>query len=348
MAKGRSFLSVLLVLVMVFLVVACSNEGQNGKKNETDNQRSSEQQDTTDQGNEDDENGNENENAEIAIILKTLANPFWVSMKEGIEEKAKEMGIKVDIYAAQSEDDLQGQLNLFETAISKGYKAIGIAPLSPVNLNTAIANASKNGIYIANVDEKVDLEQLKSIGGSVIGFVTTDNVAVGAKAAGYIIEQLPNGGEVAIIEGKAGNASGEDRKNGAKKAFEENDKFTIVESQPADWDRTKALDVASNIISKYPDIKAFYACNDTMALGIQQAVVNAGKEEEILVVGTDGAPEAIESINNDGLSATVAQDPGKIGAMSLELLNNALKDKPEIDPNAELDVTPVDSKLINK
>ena len=344
MTKAKRLLSILLVLMMV-TVTACSTktteEKNTGKDNAVvDNVGTEDDKDTIDNETE--------EKTEIAIILKTLANPFWVSMKEGIQKKADELGIKVDIYAAQSEDDLQGQLNLFETAISKGYKAIGIAPLSPVNLNTAIANANNKGIYVANIDEKVDLEQLKSIDGSVIGFVTTDNVAVGAKAAGYIIEQLADGGEVAIIEGKAGNASGEDRKNGAKSAFEENDKFTIVDSQPGDWDRTKALDVASNIISKNPDIKAFYACNDTMALGVYQAIVNAGKDGKIMVVGTDGQPEAIESVNNGGLSATVAQDPGEIGAMSLELLNNAIKEKPAIDSKVEPEVTPVDSKLITK
>lgn len=347
MTKVRRLLGVLLVLVMVVGITACGN----GDKKQEDKKGTENQKVTKDQKSTEDKDKKvviENDDAEVAIILKTLANPFWVSMKDGIEKKADELGIKVDIYAAQSEDDLQGQLNLFETAISKGYKAIGIAPLSPVNLNTAIANANKKGIYVANIDEKVDLEQLKSIDGSVVGFVTTDNVAVGAKAAGYIIDQLADGGEVAIIEGKAGNASGEDRKNGAKKAFEENNKFNIVDSQPADWDRTKALDVASNIISKFPNIKAFYACNDTMALGVQQAVINAGKEGEILVVGTDGAPEAIESVNAGGLAATVAQDPGQIGAMSLNLLYATIQEKPEIDPNVEPDVTPVDSNLITK
>lgn len=346
---SKKLISIIMILTLIVALSSCATEDakQESKENTTKATETTKAKETTAKS-ETEKKEAEPEGAEIAIILKTLANPFWVAMKEGIEAQAADLGIKVDIYAAQSEDDLQGQLNLLETAISKGYKAIGIAPLSPVNLNSAIADATKKGIYVVNIDEKVDLEQLKGIDGTVIGFVTTDNVAVGKKGAGFIVENLADGGQVAIVEGKAGNASGEDRKNGAKAAFEEAGNFEIVESQPADWDRAKALDVATNIIAKYPDLKGFYCCNDTMALGVLQAVMNANKLGEILVVGTDGTPEAIESIKAGDLSATVAQDPAQVGAMSLVLLNDALKAGAKIDVSAEVERTAVDSKLITK
>ena len=158
--------------------------------------------------------------AEYAVILKTLSNDFWATMKEGIEAQASELGVKVDIFAAQSEEDTAGQLTILENCLSKGYKAIGVAPLSPTNLINGIVQANEKNIYVMNIDEKIDLETLKGAGGSVIGFATTDNEAVGEKGAKFIIEQLGNsGGDVAIIEGKAGNASGESRKAGATKAF---------------------------------------------------------------------------------------------------------------------------------
>lgn len=109
-------------------------------------------------------------------------------------------------------------------------------------------------------------------------FVTTDNVAVGAKGASFIIDKLgAEGGEVAIIEGKAGNASGEARRNGATEAFKKASQIKLVASQPADWDRIKALDVATNVLQRNPNIKAIYCANDTMAMGVAQAVANAGK-----------------------------------------------------------------------
>lgn len=84
-----------------------------------------------------------------------------------------------------------------------------------------------------NLDEKIDMDNLKKAGGNVEGFVTTDNVAVGAKGADFIINKLgAEGGEVAIIEGKAGNASGEARRNGATEAFKKQTKLSWLPASP--------------------------------------------------------------------------------------------------------------------
>lgn len=287
--------------------------------------------------------------AEYAIVLKTLSNPFWVSMKEGIEKEAAAKGVKVDIFAVNSESDTQGQLQTLENLLSKNYKGIGVAPLSPVNLIQTVAQASKKGIYVINIDEKLDMDQLKAAGGSVIAFVTTDNKKVGAKAAQFIVDKIGSqGGKVAIIEGQAGNASGDDRKNGASGVFKSNSSIKLVASQPADWDRAKALDVAANILQTNPDLKAFYCANDTMALGAEQAVINAGKAGKVLVVGTDGDPEALQSIKDGKMNATVAQDPAQIGAKSLDLLINAVQSKQAISADKEPDFVAIDSNLITK
>lgn len=286
--------------------------------------------------------------AEYAVILKTQAVDFWVKMKDGVEAKAKELGVKVDVYAAQSEEDTEGQLKILENCLTKNYKAIGVAPLSPVNLIPGIVSANDKGIYVMNIDEKVDMDTLKNSGGSVIAFATTDNVKVGEKGAQAIMDKFPDGGKVAIIEGKAGNASGENRKQGATQAFQSNGKFELVGSLPADWDRQKALDVATSFIQSNPDLVGIYCCNDGMALGALQAVINADKLGKIAVVGTDGDTEARDSVEKGELTATVAQDPAMIGAVSLEQMVNAVKEQKAIDANAEPETIPVDSQLIVK
>lgn len=319
--KKLSILSALIAATMVF-AVGCGSKDSNDSKSSG--------------------------SAEYAIILKTQNSDFWVQMKEGIEAKAKELGVKVDIQSAQSEEDTEGQLKILENMVNNGkYKAIGVAPLSPVNLNPGVVQANEKGIYVMNIDEKIDMNQLKAQGGSVIAFATTDNVAVGKKGAQYIIDNVPAGSEVAIIEGKAGNASGEDRRDGARQAFEAAG-LKVVASLPADWDRQKALDVAASYIQQYPNLKAIYACNDGMALGAVQAVQNADKIGQIIVVGTDGDKEAVDSIQQGLLSATVAQDPAGIGAASLEAMVEAVKNKAEIKSDAEVKTIPIDSKLIKK
>ena len=336
--NSKKLISVLLALAVAFtFVLAACSKG--------DNNATTVAGDTSAAG---DTTNTASGEAEYAVILKTLSNDFWATMKKGIEEEAAKQGIKVDIFAAQSEDDTEGQLRILENCLAKNYKAIGVAPLSPTNLINGIVQANKKGIYVMNIDEKIDMDSLKAAGGSVIAFATTDNVKVGEKGANFIIDKLTDGGEVAIIEGKAGNASGEARKQGATAAFEAKDNIKLVGSQPADWDRQKALDTAASMIQQHPNLKAFYCCNDTMALGALQAVKNAGKLGEIMVVGTDGAAEALESVEAGELSATVAQNSAEIGAVSLRQMIKAVNDGAEIDANATPETIPVDSYIVEK
>ncbi|VFS64713.1 D-allose-binding periplasmic protein precursor [Raoultella terrigena] len=212
-----------------------------------------------------------------------------------------------------------------------------------------VAKAWKKGIFLVNLDEKIDMDNLKKAGGNVEGFVTTDNVAVGAKGADFIIGKLgAEGGEVAIIEGKAGNASGEARRSGAAETFKKASQIKLVSSQPADWDRIKALDVATNVLQRNPNLKAFYCANDTMAMGVAQAVANAGKSKTVLVVGTDGIPEARKMVAAGQMTATIAQNPTNIGATGLKMMVDAAKTGKVIP----LDTTPefklVDSILVTK
>ena len=238
---------------------------------------------------------------------------------------------------------------MFEDLLNKNYKGIAFAPLSPVNLVQVAAKAYKKGIFLVNLDEKIDMNTLKQAGANVEAFITTDNVAVGKKGADFIISQLvEKGGKVAIIEGRAGVASGEARKTGATEAFKAAKNVELVASQPADWDRLRALDVATNIMQRTPDLAAFYCCNDTMALGAMQAVQNLGKAGKVVVVGTDGIPEAIQMIQAGRMTATVAQDPAKVGATGLDLLVDAVKSGKQIGPDTEPKFVPIDSILVAK
>lgn len=261
------------------------------------------------------------EGEKYGVVLKTLSSEFWQSAQKGAEEKAEELGVEVEVLAANSEDDVEGQVNVFENMVTSGeYVGFAVAPLSDANLVNTIVEANEAGYLVADIDERVNPDNLEAAGGSIVSFVTTDNELVGKTAGEWIASQLEEGDDVAIIEGKAGATSGEKRKAGCQAAFEEAG-LNIVDSQPADWDKTKAYDLATNLISKNENLKAIYCCNDTMAMGAQEAVMNAGAD--IIVVGTDGNSDAIQSVADGNLAATVAQDPAGVAARSLELLVQA-------------------------
>lgn len=266
----------------------------------------------------------------VAVLLKTLANPFWVDMEQGILEEAERLGIEVDIFAVSQEGDAEEQLRLFENVIAREYDGIAFAPITPVNLIPVISKANDLGIPVVNLDERVPSDTLRDRGAFVYSFVTTNNINVGEQAAEFVIEKLgAEGGKVAIIEGMAGNVSGDHRRDGFTNRIKQESHIQIVASQPANWDRTQALNVATNILNRHPDVKAIYAANDTMALGALRAVENLGLD--VIVVGTDGIPEAIDAVKEGRLAATIAQDPAMIGKVGLRLLVRALNIPQQVD-----------------
>lgn len=260
----------------------------------------------------------------VAILLKTLADPFWVNMADGIKGAAKEQGIACDVFAVESEADIDGQLKKMEDIVNSGsYDGIGIAPITGTNLINGLVAANKKGIPVVNIDAKIDEDAMKAAGGYVIGFATSDNFKVGQMGAEYVMSQL-SGGKVAVIEGRAGDLSSELRCGGFKDTIATNRAFTVTDSQPADWDRQKALDVATNIITRTPDLSAFYVANNTMALGVLQAIENTGKLGKIILVGTDASEETNLAIKA-GKMVAVCQSPADIGITCFNILVDAIK-----------------------
>jgi ribose transport system substrate-binding protein len=185
-----------------------------------------------------------------------------------------------------------------------------LSPQSDSNMQSVIQDAKSKGI------PTIVLNDARTEGTDV--YVGPDQEKVGGDAAAYILKKLPEGGEVAQIEGQAGSPNARLRIEGFKKGVEASGgKLKLVASQPGDWDRLKALEATTNILRANPDIKAIYANNDTMALGVVEAVKKAGKD--IVVVGTDGIRQARSSIKQGDLAATVAESPCTEGKLGVEI-----------------------------
>lgn len=281
----------------------------------------------------------------IGVLLKPESNEYWATMKKAMEEWDEENeDVTLDILCAESEDNISGELEQLENMISKNYDAICAAPLSSSNLVEGVVKACNAGIPIVNIDEAIDEDAVKEAGGNMVVRYTSDNEVVGQQGAEFITEQIGSG-KVAIIEGTAGNVVSNSRTKGATDYFEENG-ITVAASQSGEWDRLSSIDVATNIMQSNPDIKAFYCANDTMALGVYEAVVNAGKEDDILVVGTDAAQNAKESIKDGQMAASVGQDNVKIGISCIEAAVKAVKDGWTADSESEMPIEYIDSFLV--
>ena len=281
-----------------------------------------------------------------AVILKTTNSDFWRTMYDGTEAYAKENGIEVDMFAAQSDIDYEGQLAILENAINSGeYAGIAIAPCNGVNLIAGVKQANEKGIVIWNIDEKFDPAEMANQGAVCVGFDSSDNVQIGHMGGEYLASLLEAGAQVGVIEGLAGNQSSEDRASGAKAAFTEAG-MNIVAAKSCDWDRQTAMDTAMTWIDQFPDLKAIYCCNDGMAMGAIQAVITAGKVGQIYVCGTDGDSDAIASVAAGELTGTVAQDSANIGITGLKGVIAAVADPAAYPASSEPEKTPVAAILV--
>ncbi|WP_027695840.1 ribose ABC transporter substrate-binding protein RbsB [Vibrio litoralis] len=266
----------------------------------------------------------------MAIVVSTLNNPFFVSMKDGAEAKAKELGY--DLIVLDSQNDPSKELSNVEDLSVRGVKAILINPTDSDAVSNAIRIANRANIPVLTLDRGASR-------GDVVSHIASDNVAGGEMAGKFIIEKVGEKAKVIQLEGIAGTSAARERGEGFMNAVK-NSQLDLLASQPADFDRSKGLNVMENLLAANGDVQAVFAQNDEMALGALRAVQASGKE--ILIVGFDGTDDGIAAVNRGILGATIAQQPALIGELGVATADKVLKGE-SVEKNI-----PVPLKVITK
>lgn len=248
--------------------------------------------------------------ANIGSVMKFLGNQYWTALAEGQTEQGKVLGSTVDVQAAASESDQLGQLNAADTMVQKGYDALLVSPQTDTNLCPAVEKAESSEVLVVNVNDAV-LPNARY-------WVGPNQIQNGVTAAEFVAENAPQGSKVAIIEGQAGVYAAKQRTKGFTDTAEELG-LDVVASVPGDWDVQKARDAATTILQSNPDLKAFYANNDTMALGVSEAVKAAGRTGEVMIVGTDGIADVYDAIRKGTVTATIDSYPDLTGRVAVEV-----------------------------
>ena len=258
---------------------------------------------------------------EYGVLMKTLANPFWGAMGLGIEDGAKEAGVPYFVQAVESDQAAEPQLNVCNTMLERQPVAMITASINSTNLLPCLKTAQERGIPVVDLDANLDPAVLEAEGIEIAFRIGSDNVAAGAQGAEYLVEKLGADatGPVLVIEGLSGNITGERRAKGfADKLAELAPGLEVVASLPGDWDRGKAATITNDILTRNPDLVAIFAANDGMALGAVEAVYAAGKGEQVTIIGVDGNSDAVKSIKEGRLNASVAQLPYLVGKQAVE------------------------------
>jgi ribose transport system substrate-binding protein len=267
-------------------------------------------------------------NKTVGLALSTLNNPFFVTLRDGAQAKASELGLTLQV--ADGQDNLATQISQVEDFITKKVAVIIINPVDSDGIVPAVEKANAAGIPVITVDRAAN-------GGTVASHIASDNVAGGKMACEYLIKQVGSG-KVVQLEGIAGTSAARDRGAGCKQALDAQSAVTLVASQTADFARDKGLNVMQNLLQANPDIKGVFAQNDEMALGAIQAIDAAGKTGQIVVVGFDAIADALTAIEQGKMAATVAQQPKLMGQLAVQTANDIIAGK-QVDKSIPVQVT---------
>ncbi|MFF1460364.1 substrate-binding domain-containing protein [Streptomyces sp. NPDC058330] len=256
--------------------------------------------------------GSSGTTTKVGMSLSTLNNPFFVQMKEGAQAEAEKAGI--DLTVTDAQNDASQQANQLQNFTSSGVDSVIVNPVDSDAVGPGVRSANKADIPVIAADRGVNKADTATL-------VASDNVAGGKLAAKALADKLGGKGSIVVLQGTAGTSASRERGAGFAEGIKAYPGIKVVATQPADFDRTKGLDVMTNLLQGHPGITGVFAENDEMALGAVKALGSkAGKS--VSVVGFDGTPDGLKAVEAGTLYASVAQQPKELGRIAVQ---NAVK-----------------------
>ncbi|WP_041591417.1 sugar ABC transporter substrate-binding protein [Tepidanaerobacter acetatoxydans] len=285
--KRFKMLSLIVGITLIFLLI--SGCGQQQESQPSDSEQVPQQE--------------AEEPIKIGVVVKALNSDFWKTVEAGAKAAGKDLGIEVEVLGPSAETAVSEQIDMIEDQITKRVSALAVAPSQPASAIPVFDQAKAAGIPVVLIDTDAQWDDK-------VSFVGTGNYNGGKQAGEFIAEKLGKGGKVVILRGAVGDPTHDERSNGAIEVLKEKG-LEILDIQPANSERGLGMTVMENMLQVHSDIQGMFATNDEMALGALRAIQAAGKE--IITVGFDGSPDALKSIEEGELTASVAQNSFNIG-----------------------------------
>ncbi len=246
----------------------------------------------------------DNSDMKIALITMDSIDQHWVTLNEGAQKAADELGVEVTFMAPNTKDDAL-QIEQVNNAIAGGYQAIVVAANGPDAISSALQEAKDKGVKIVYVDSPANVEAEATF--------STDNRAAGKKAGEEMRAALEASGktegDIGIINVNAATASCVDREEGFREAFEGSN-FTILETQYGEGDAAKSQSIAENYITQ--GVVGIFGANEGSTTGAGNAIKASGKTD-VVGVGFDKSDSIMNLINDGYLLCTMAQNPDVMG-----------------------------------
>jgi ABC-type sugar transport system substrate-binding protein len=257
----------------------------------------------------------------VAIVPPGFTSPFHVAIKDGAVAEASKRGWEIDVVAAEREGDFAGQVAVVEQEVRKGVDAIAINPIDAKAIVTAVraANEADIPVFMHNLITPVDK-------GEVVEYIGYDQWSGAAKLAQYTCDLLDGRGEVFILTGIPGFHANR-RTQGYEWGLEQwCPDVKVVGEQTAEWEREKAVNVATMALQQRPEIDLFYGNSDEMGIGACIAAEKMGRRvnEDIWCVSIDGNDVTLDLIEEGKTTATLGVYPNLMARVVIQQMEKVL------------------------
>ncbi len=234
----------------------------------------------------------------IVIITPSNDNPFFKAEADIAQARAEELGYETLVLVHDDDPNLQDQH--FDVAISQGADAIILDNAGADASIAPIERAADAGIPTFLIDREINAT------GAAASQLVSNNYSCAVSGAEYFVELMGEEGQYVELVGRETDTNAGVRSQGYNDVIGDFPDMELVAVQTANWSQTEAFEVMETILQGNPDIKGVISGNDTMALGAVAALEAAGMND-VIVIGLDGSPDAVASIEQGGLDATVLQ-----------------------------------------
>lgn len=254
----------------------------------------------------------------IVFIPKSTSATFYLFLVKGAQDKAKELGYKIEYLGPATEADVAAQVDFVRTIANRKPAGILLAALDSKALIPPVEEAMKAGIPVAMVDSGIDSN-------APVASILTDQVKGGRMAGEEMAKLLGGKGLVADHGIQAGSVSA-----GRSKGFQEaaaKGGLKVLQTKWTDCDTAKSLNISSDELTGHPDLKGiFNAC--AASVGDAQAVKAKGRVGKVKIVAFDPSPEVLPLFDDGTISAIIAQDPYQMGYQGVAAIDAFIKKQP--------------------
>jgi ribose transport system substrate-binding protein len=249
----------------------------------------------------------------IALVMKTLTNPFFIEMEKGARRAASELNLELIVKTAAQETSFEQQVAIVDDLVqNKLVDALVVAPADNYSLILSVKKARDAGIPVVNIDARLDPKQMEAAGLAGVPFISVDNEQGAFMSAQTLLSGVTKPTQAAIVEGIRSADNAQARRNGAVRAFGSNPAVKLVASESANWKIDEAYEVTKSMYAKHPNIGLIFAANDMMALGVLKYLADSGRKS-VKVSSFDALAEARDAISQGTLVASIDQQAAEQG-----------------------------------